>query len=113
MRETAEALVLPASGTVYSLSSVDDGMGGHTQSWTASGTVDCRVDPFDAQSSGGEPVIADRITTTRQVVITTPAETTISATGRFASGGVTYEVVNIRAPRSWELTRRIEGIEVS
>lgn len=104
---------MPASGTIYSRSQADDGIGGRTQTYTASGTVDCRIDPLDTQSAGGEPVIADRLATTRQVVITIPAGTAIAATSRIASGGATYEVTNIRAPRSWELTRRVEGVEVS
>lgn len=104
---------MPTSGTIYTRSTVDDGIGGRLETFTASGTVDCRVDPFDAQSSGGEPVIADRVGITRQVIITIPAGTAIAVTGRIASGGATYEVLNIRAPRSWELTRRVEGVEIA
>lgn len=108
MRATA-AQALPGTAVIYSQGFVDDGGGGGSHSWSAAGTVSCRIAPV----SGNEREIADRIAEDAQFVVTLPAETSISQTQRIVTGGGTFNVLAVRAPRGYEITRRVEvGEEV-
>lgn len=108
MRDTA-AQALPGTAIIQSQSVTDDSGGGGSVSWTAAGTVACRVAPM----SGNEREIADRIAEDAKWVITLPAETAITTKQRIVAGGGTFNVLAVRAPRSYEITRRVEvGEEV-
>lgn len=87
-----------------------DGMGGHTETWAAVGTVTGRVWP--ATESGAERLIADRITETDAWVITLPYATDVVAKDRITSAGRTFEVFNAIA-HDWETARRVVAVEVS
>ena len=103
MRDDAE-LALPDVCVVQSRTLTSDGQGGKTETWATSVTTTCRVSP-----SGRLPVEVARADGTKAVadwVVTLPYATTVTATARLVVDGVTYEVVGVRAPRSWELTRR-------
>lgn len=110
MRSTLET-TLPDSGTIMRRAVSDDGMGGQVESWAAAGTVSCRVSPLDI-SAGQEVVAGEALTTVAERVITIPANTTVYTADRIACGGHTYELRNVRAPRSYEISRRVNAVEV-
>lgn len=88
-----------------------DGMGGYIGgSSSAAGTVDCRVSPTGLQP--GEVEMARQVGAAQVWEITMPANTDIRATDRITSGTTTYEVVDIRGPRSYELHRRVVCLRV-
>jgi hypothetical protein len=41
-------------------------------------------------------------------IVTLPANTTVDLDNRILTGGGTFSVLAIRAPRSYEVTRRVE-----
>lgn len=86
-----------------------DGMGGYTQTWSAAGTVSCRVMP--ATESGAERLIADRITEADAWVITVPQGTDVVAKDRISESGRTFEVVTAIA-HTWETARRVVCVEI-
>jgi head-tail adaptor len=108
MRLTA-AEALDSLAVVQTESFVSDGRGGGTASWTAAGTVACRLAPY-AQSSG-EVVEGEQVMEDAEVLITTPAETEIDRKARVVVDKTTFTVVALRR-RSQELTRRFAAKEI-
>lgn len=104
MRATLAAS-LPDMGTIQRVQSVSDDMGGHTDTWAAAGTVACRVSPYPLRPDERE--VAGRVLGLDTWVVTMPAETVISERDRVATGGRSFEVVSVMAPRSWEVARRL------
>lgn len=96
---------LPDAGTIQRVTQVSDDMGGHTDTWAAAGTVACRVSPYPLRP--GEEVVGGRVLGLDTWVVTLPAETTVSERDRIATGGRSFEIVSVMAPRSWELARRL------
>lgn len=84
-----------------------DGGGGGTSAWTASGTVACHLSPLPPDQNP-EPSMGGRISAEADRVLTLPANTTITEQHRVVIDNVTYSVEAIKAPRTWELTRRVE-----
>lgn len=107
MRATAEQ-ALPATAIIQSGTLTSDNGGGYTETFTASGTVACRVAPV----GGSEREEGDRISALSEYVITLPAETTVETDDQIEVAGVTYNVTAVR-DRSWELTRRVEARKVT
>jgi SPP1 family predicted phage head-tail adaptor len=103
MRVTANQ-ALPGTAVIHGGTLTSDGGGGYTETFTASGTVSCRVAP----ASGGEMQEGDRIIADSTHIITLPAETTVETDDRIVVAGVTYNVTAVRE-RSWEVTRRVEA----
>lgn len=86
----------------------DDGGGGGTSGWTASGTVSARLAPM----TGSEREIADRIASDATSLVTLPAETEVTVNDRLSIDGRTYNVLAVRE-RTKEITRQVEvGEEV-
>jgi head-tail adaptor len=107
MRTVAEQ-AMPGTAVIHAGTLTSDSGGGYTETFTASGTVACRVAPI----MGTEGEEGDRITADAQYVITLPAETTVETDDRLEVGAITYTVVAVR-DRSWELTRRVEARKVT
>lgn len=103
MRSTLDES-LPGTAVVKFPTFVDNQGGGGTQTFTASGTVACRI----ASISGTEREIADRISADADWVVTLPALTSIDTDHRIETGGGTFSVVAMRAPHSYEVSRRVE-----
>lgn len=99
---------LPDTAVIYASSYVSDGGGGGTTSWVAGGTVSCRVGPV----SGDEAVFGDRISADAEWIVTLPAETSITTNSQIAVGSKVYRVEALRAPRSYEICRRVEVKEI-
>ena len=106
MRTTAEQ-ALPGTAVINSGTLASDGGGGYTETFTASGTVSCRVAPL----TGSEREEGGRISADSQYVITLPAETVVETDYQIVADGITYNVTAVR-DRSWEVTRRVEARKV-
>ena len=109
MRATLEQS-LPGTAVIQTLSLTPDGMGGGTSTWTAAGTVDCRLTRLSSVR-GDEAEHGDRIAPEADWMLTLPAETQITTEDRVVVGGVTFTVSAMHAPRSWEISRRVELVE--
>ncbi len=108
MRTTIDS-ALPGTALLLTATKTDDGMGGQTWSYAASGTVTARLSPNGA---GAEALVGDRVARVAPYVLTLPAETTIDEDDRVTYDGVTYEVVDVRDRTPWELSRRVLVEEV-
>lgn len=110
MREEL-SLALPDTAVIQSVGRASDGMGGGTETWTASGTVSCRVAPRQS-TRGSEAGRADAQAAVNDWIITLPHGSTVTETNRVVTGGVTYEITRCRSPRSWQLDMRVEAVKV-
>lgn len=104
MRDEAE-LALIDSAVISRETGSSDAQGGVTSSWSAAGTVLCRVSPMNAGAYEGER--ADRVSAQSEWIVTFPYGTDVTERDRFTCLGVTYEPIEVKAPRTWELTRRV------
>src|SRR5688500_8030887 len=91
MRTTA-AEALPGTAVIQGYSYTSDGGGAGDYTWTASGTVDCRLAPMRA----GEREIADRISADADYIVTLPATATVTTNSRLLIAGGTFNVAAIR-----------------
>lgn len=110
MRSDLEAS-LPATAIIQTQQWLSDGGGGGTTTWVAAGTVACRVAPV-ASSGEGERVQGGRLHPDSELVFTLPAGTEIVTDAQIVYGGGTFTVASLRAPRSFEVSRRVEVKEV-
>ena len=85
----------------------DDG-GGGSMTWSPSGTVDCRIAP----AAGDEGVSGARLHPDTEVIVTLPRGTAVTVEDRIEHDSVVYAVTNLRAPRTWEISRRVEAREI-
>lgn len=90
---------------------VSDGGGGGTTSWVNAGTVACRITPV-ASSGEGESVEGGRVHSDTEYVVTIPNDTLITSDSQILYGSQTFTVTTLRAPRTWEISRRVEVKEV-
>ena len=96
MRSDIETL-LPDTCVINTLTSVSDGMGGQTNSWEASGTVDCRLD----RRSASEQLSGGAIRPYSEWVLTVPYGTSITVQNQVTHGGLTYNVTEVNTDKSW------------
>ena len=111
MRSELEALALPSTAVLYSSSYGTVGGGGGTLSWTAAATVACALAPTPPRETS-EPLRGGRVTPDVDRIVTLPASTAISTEHRVEIDGATFEVTDLQAPRSYEVSRRIRVSEV-
>lgn len=104
---------LPGTAFLLRRSVTDDGQGGQTQTYGTAGTLVCRVSPISPMKAGGEETHGDRITSLADRVITFPANTTVLATDRVSVGAQVFEVLAVHAPRSWEISTRVDVVGIS
>jgi hypothetical protein len=101
------ANMLPDTAIIYAITSTVDGAGGATFGTAAvtGGTVACRVDP---NGVGKNRVIVEpaRQGLMAEYIITLPYNAPISAGNQVATGGNTYQVVDLVRDHSWNVSRR-------
>lgn len=107
MRASAET-ALPGTAVVQSQAFASDGGGGGSQTWSASGTLACRIAPLQ----GDERETGDRIAAYADYVVTLPFDASVDTGSRLLIDGETYNVAAIR-DRSWNLTTRVEVVKES
>ncbi len=108
MRTTAGS-ALPDSAVIQSQAWSSDGGGGGSQTWTAGGTVACRLAPI-ATAGQDEGETGERIAADAQFVITLPFDAGVTTNSRIITNGGTFNVESIR-DRSYELTTRVEVVK--
>lgn len=87
-------LALSETGVRHALTATTDSGGGATQTWAATGTIECRVDPL---SSGTGPVTGGQIDERSTHLVTVPGGFVVGTGDRFAiSGRGTFEVTATR-----------------
>ena len=107
MRATIET-TLPGTAIIQRATLTPDGQGNSEEAWASAGTVTCRWSPLsDAEVDQG-----DRVAALKVRVVTIPAGTDVTQRDRLSIGGTVHQITGIRAPRDWELSRRIECVEV-
>lgn len=106
MRATAEE-ALVESCAIGRRTEVSDGGGGQTVTYPTAATVDCARAPLGQQGSQ-ETSRGDRVTPESEWVVTLPNGTDVRSSDRLTIGGTVYEVLAVRAARTWEITRRVE-----
>lgn len=107
MRSTAGA-ALPDSAVIQTQSVVSDGGGGGTTTWTASGTVDCRIAP----ASMDEDELGGRVASEADFIVTMPHDAAVTTDSRLIISGGTFNVEAV-LERSWEISTRLHVCEVT
>lgn len=105
MRETLEAS-LPGTAVIQTRTVTSDGGGGGSATWSASGTVPCRLGPGVRQGEG-EQVDGDRVTPDAQALVTVPFDAEVTESQRLAINGAVYSVTRV-SDRDWKIGTRIE-----
>lgn len=108
MRATAEQ-TMDGTAIILTKTKTSDGAGDGTIAWNPSGTVACHLSPV----TGLEREVGSKITTDADWVATLPAETAVTTLNQVRIAGKDYAIEAARAPRTWELTRRLELNELS
>jgi head-tail adaptor len=87
-----------------------DSAGGQTAVWSTVATVAGRVSP--SQFPPWEKLFADRVGSHSNWTVTVPAGTDVRTEDRLLAGTRTLEVIEVRAPRSWEMARVVFAAEI-
>lgn len=111
MRADVEAIALPDTCNILTVSSVTDGQGGVTQTWgTAESYVACRLDAvanLNTTATGKEMSLSGAVQDFSRWILTLPYDTTINEAYRVEKGTDTYNVVFVDNNQSWPVTRRV------
>lgn len=100
-------LSLPGTAIVQTEVYASDSQGGGSVTWTAAGTVACRIAPRSALTAGDESEYADRLSAEAEWIATLPAETAVTQKDRLVIEGTAYSVAAVHA-RDFEMLRRVE-----
>jgi SPP1 family predicted phage head-tail adaptor len=98
------AALLPDTCVISAGSLTPDSMGEVVTTWTASGTVACRIDPIKA----GEQPAGGAVQPYSRMRVTLPYNAVVTHDHRLTIGGVNYEIVSILSGNSWALDKRLE-----
>jgi SPP1 family predicted phage head-tail adaptor len=102
---------LPDTAVIQRRTLASDGQGGSVETWAPIGTASCRISPVNLRGDL-ERERADSMAEERPRVVTLPADTTIEGRDRIVIADTTYEVTHVDGPRSYELARRVDVVEV-
>ncbi len=99
---------MPDTAIIYRAGTAADGMGGITETWTATGTVSCRLDmmPMDRR----EAVTGGQIVSKSRWFVTMPGTADVLASDRIEINNRTFEVTFVNNDRSWRTALRAEVI---
>jgi head-tail adaptor len=101
---------MPDTVLVQRKTLTSDAMGGQTVAWATVATVAGRVSP--SQFPPWEKLFAERVGSHSNWTITLPSGTDVRTEDRLIAGTRTLEVIEVRAPRSWEMARVVFAAEV-
>jgi len=93
---------------IQRLTTTSDNQGGSTSSWLPAGTALCIVAPIK-KTGGDGAVVGDQVTETADRVITLPASTDVRVADQLVIATKTYQVSEMREPRTYEIVRRVEA----
>lgn len=111
MRACQDA-ALPDTCTLYRPAATADGAGGATVALaTLASDVACRVAPIGR--SPAERLWAERIAPDMGWTITLPALTDVRADDRIGHNALSYQVLGVLAPGSWETARRVAAVRTA
>lgn len=105
MRETT-ATALPDTAVIQGTTYVSDGGGGGTTTWSASGTVACRIAPI-ISTGQGEGVEGGQLAADAEYIVTLPFDAGVDVEDRLSIGSEIYNVTSVR-DRSWNTSTRVE-----
>lgn len=108
MRETLEDS-LPDMAVINTPARVSDGGGGGTTTFTASGTVPCRIMPV----SGNERIEGARLNADTEYLVTTTYDAAIEADSVLEIDSRTFSVTSVGEPRSWAISLKVEAKEIT
>lgn len=106
MRDDLEAVALPDTCNLLTVTDTADGQGGVTQAWgTAYASIACRL---DAQTGGRnlELVAGAKLQPFHSYVLTLAYDQTIGTNYRVECNSQTYSVVSVDLGKSWALNTR-------
>jgi len=102
-RSTAGA-ALPDTAIIQNATSVSDGGGGGSVTWTSAGTLACRIAPM----ASAEKETGDRISAYTERIVTLPYNAPVTTNSRLLIGGGTLNISAVSERGAWPLTTRVE-----
>jgi len=84
---------LPDTGIIYQYALTDDGMGGNSEAWTASGTVDCYL--WSRPATENEIITGGQVTSRTRWFCEMAQNTTITAQDWIEINSRTFQVVTV------------------
>lgn len=105
--QSVAADALPDTAIIQKQTWASDGGGGGTTTWTASGTVDCRLSPATDENAR-ETADGDRISVQADYTITLPHDASITTQSRILTNGGTFNVEAIDERGTWQITKRVD-----
>ena len=99
---------LPDLAVIKNPSWTSDGRGGGTTTFTAAGTVACRITPL----TGDDRVEGERLAADSESLVTVPFDATVDSDSVLEIESRLFSVTNLREPRSWAVSQRIEVKEI-
>ncbi|MEO6467498.1 MAG: head-tail adaptor protein [Acidimicrobiia bacterium] len=102
---------LPDLADISRSTPTSDGRGGTSLVWATVASVPCRIAPA-ATFGGSEQPVNDVVAGVQRWSITLPAGTNVTGRDRVLVGARTFEVVEVRSTRSYEVSCRVTGVEV-
>ena len=91
LRADLEAITLPDTAVLQTLTRTSDGQGGWTEAWAAAGTVACRLD----NSSGQRATVGQSVRPYSAWVLTVPHDAGLTTAHRVEVGDETYAVIAV------------------
>jgi head-tail adaptor len=104
MRAELEKLLPDPCIILTAGSATPNGAGEVSETWTASGTVNCRLDPIKGRTA----IAGGAVDPYQRMQLTLPYNAGVTTANRVQIGGVDYNVVGILFGNSWALDLRAE-----
>ncbi len=110
IQDDLEAVALPDTCNILSLTRTSDGQGRWTETWgTATANVKCRLDSQASRglvTAGAEQVVSASLKPYSDWVITLPHDTIITEANRVQVGSDTFNVTAVDKGQSWGVNVR-------
>jgi len=110
----AQEEAMPTSCTVQRVSEASDSYGGMTPTWATLASYSCRDMPLSSLNLGvQEGLLAGRVASGSERVITLPYDATCTAKDRIVIGSRTLEVLGVAAVGDWQTALRVLCKEIT